>query len=189
MTVRLANGMVDVDGTLLDILDRFAGAMRGAFADKVTRLPGWNAIRAILGRSLCTAVATLAAAATAGRHARRVAGHSEAFAPAQARPARRAPLQPEAAAMPGPLSTDPGVVPDVATGMPRHGLSRRLDPPALPGVIATLQCADGHRAKPHPSMAPACLPMPRLRQATPFSWAIPPSTWGRPARPLSRLSV
>ncbi|MBB3694266.1 HAD-IA family hydrolase [Sphingomonas sp. BK580] len=150
MSPRLA--VFDCDGTLVDSQANICRAMEAAFAGHGLPAPARESIRGIVGLSLVEAMAVLAPAAGAARHAALAADYKTAFQRMRA----------EAALDPEPLYD--GLVDaldalatagwrlGVATGKSDRGLALLLAHHGLTERFVTLQTADRHPSKPHPSM-------------------------------------
>lgn len=149
----------DMDGTLIDSQHLIVDAMHGAFTLGGHPLPTREEILAIVGLSLEEAVASLAPHLE--RHeTRRLADHYRAGFVAQraAGPAApEAPLYPGARAALERLAADPGTLLGIATGKARRGLDHSFEVHDIGSFFVTLQTADRHPSKPHPSMLLAAL--------------------------------
>lgn len=145
----------DVDGTLVDSQNHITHAMGFAF-DQVglTPLPK-SQVLSIVGLSLPVAVAQLAPDVDADTQARIVAGYKESFM--RARLDSAAPLYPGAMECLDRLSDRDDLLLAVATGKSRRGLDAMIAAHGLQGRFLSLQTADGHPSKPHPSMLHAAL--------------------------------
>lgn len=145
----------DVDGTLIN-----SGAMIGAAMDAAWRAEGLEpppraATLSIVGLSLPVAMARLAPALPESRRDRLVAAYKVAFGTLRA--TELAPLYPGARAALDALAARPGTVLGIATGKSRRGLDHVLDAHGLTGHFVTIQVADNHPSKPHPSMLHAAM--------------------------------
>ena len=145
----------DVDGTLVDSQNHITHAMGFAF-DQVglTPLPK-SQVLSIVGLSLPVAVAQLAPDVDADTQARIVAGYKESFM--RARLDSAAPLYPGAMEGLDRLADRDDLLLAVATGKSRRGLDAMIAAHGLQGRFLSLQTADGHPSKPHPSMLHAAL--------------------------------
>ncbi|MDO5648093.1 HAD-IA family hydrolase [Paracoccus sp. (in: a-proteobacteria)] len=140
----------DVDGTLADSQGLIDHAMRFAFrAAGLDPLPR-ERVLSIVGLSLPEAAATLLPDADEATRAQVVQGYREAYA--QARMAQAAPLYPGAVDCLDRLAVRDDLLLAVATGKSRRGLDALLAAHDLQGRFISLQTADGHPSKPHPSM-------------------------------------
>lgn len=145
----------DVDGTLVDSQNHITHAMGFAF-DQVglTPLPK-SQVLSIVGLSLPVAVAQLAPDLDAQTQARIVAAYKDSFM--RARLDSAAPLYPGAMACLDRLAERDDLLLAVATGKSRRGLDAMIAAHGLQGRFLSLQTADGHPSKPHPSMLQAAL--------------------------------
>jgi len=149
----------DVDGTLVDSQHLIVGAMEYAFAAAGQPMPARETVLGIVGLSLPEAMALLAAGlpeGTAGHlvehYRERSIAHRRAGGAAAV-----APLYPGARAALERLSARPGTLIGVATGKARRGLDHVVEAHGLGHLLATVQTADDHPSKPHPSMLLAAL--------------------------------
>lgn len=153
--VRLA--LFDCDGTLADSQHHICTAMEAAFARVGEPAPPRATIRRAVGLSLGHVIAVLAPDADEDRRARLVEAYRTAFFDLRAG---------------GTMGTEPlfeGIAPllealsragwcmGVATGKSDRGLAHLLEHHAIGGHFATLQTADRHPSKPHPSMIEAAM--------------------------------
>ena len=149
--------LFDCDGTLVDSQANICRAMEECFA--VSRLdpPPREAIRRIVGLSLVPAIAQLLPAAETGQHEAMAEAYKRAFFAMRASGA----LDPE------PLFDGvaeaietlhaKGWLLGVATGKSDRGLAHILAHHGLAHRFVTLQTADRHPSKPHPSMIEAAI--------------------------------
>ena len=144
----------DVDGTLVDSQGHIHAAMAAAFEGEGREAPSREAVRAVIGLSLPQAVGRLA-----GRPAPDLVGaYKEAYAAlaATAGSAEAAPLFPGAREALDALAGR-GWALGIATGKLRRGLASVLATHGLAPLFETVQVADDHPSKPHPSMIRAAL--------------------------------
>lgn len=153
MTLRLV--VFDVDGTLVDSQQLILGAMAQAFAALDLPCPPRAQVLGIVGLSLPVAMARLAPGLGTADQDRLVAAYRTAFG--QMRLDQVAPLYPGAQAALDLLAQDPALLLGVATGKSRRGLEALLAAHGLADRFVTLQVADDHPSKPHPSMLLAAL--------------------------------
>jgi phosphoglycolate phosphatase len=149
MTVKLA--VFDCDGTLSDGQAAICAAMAEAFAEGGLAAPDPHEVRRIVGLSLPSAIARLAPEHPPETHTRVVGAYKQAFFNARQRGLVHEPLFDGIAALLSRLH-GAGWTLGVATGKSDRGLTGCL---AMHGVIdlfVTLQTADRHPSKPHPSM-------------------------------------
>lgn len=145
----------DVDGTLVDSQNHILAAMERAFAAAGARLPDRAEVLSIVGLSLPDAVERLVPHLAADIRAKIVEAYRQSFG--QLRSRSLSPLFPGAAEALRALHARRDVLLGVATGKSRRGLSHLLDAHRLEGHFATVQVADDHPSKPHPSMLRAAL--------------------------------
>ncbi|GAB4388390.1 HAD-IA family hydrolase [Albidovulum sp.] len=156
----------DVDGTLIDSQDHILAAMAEAFAAEGEPVPPRPRILSVVGLSLPVAVARLAPHLPPDRQARIEAAYRAGFARLRAAPAREtAPLFPGARAALEALGGCEGVLLGIATGKSRRGLDHVLAEHGMTGLFDTVQVADDHPSKPHPSMLHAALAETGVRAA------------------------
>ena len=153
--IRLA--VFDCDGTLVDSHANICRAMEAAFAGVRVDPPSREAIRGIVGLSLVEAVAVLAPHADAGFHDTVAADYKAAFQ--RMRADGELDAEPLYDGLGDALDTlaDDGWVFGVATGKSDRGLAHVLAHHGLADRFVTLQTADRHPSKPHPSMIHAAL--------------------------------
>lgn len=154
MTARLA--LFDCDGTLIDGQASICEAMEAAFAAHGLATPPRNDVRRGVGLSLPVAVRGLLPDAPASLHAAVVDAYKQAFRAARIEGRLSQPLVPGIREVLDAL-VGSGWVLGVATGMSDRGLAHCLEANGITHHFATLQTADRHPSKPHPSMAEAAL--------------------------------
>jgi phosphoglycolate phosphatase len=126
----------DCDGTLVDSQANICLAMEHAFGEAGLEPPSRHATRRIVGLSLVEAMRVLLPEADEAQH-RDMLEHE--------------PLYDGIAALLSAMDDD-GWLLGVATGKSDRGLERCLDHHGIRGLFVTLQTADRHPSKPHPSM-------------------------------------
>jgi len=142
----------DCDGTLVDSQHMILSAMHTTFADAGLPAVSDTKVRSIVGLSLYEGMQLLLPQAPADQlHAMEESYKRNFYR-----------LRVEEAAGPDPLYKgtlealqaleNAGYLLGVATGNSRRGLDRVLEEHDLAGMFVTLQTADGHPSKPHPSM-------------------------------------
>ena len=141
----------DCDGTLVDSGADICAAMDRSFAGEGLAPPPHAATRGIVGLSLPEAIAALAPELDAPLRARLADGYKAAFHALRAEGAIGEPLYDGIAAVLETLAAD-GWLLGVATGKSDRGLALCLERHGLARPFATLQTADRHPSKPHPSM-------------------------------------
>ena len=149
MTVRLA--VFDCDGTLSDGQAAICSAMAEGFAEAGLAAPDPHQVRRIVGLSLPSAIARLAPDETPETHARAVAAYKAAFFRARERGTLHEPLFDGVPALLARLH-GAGWTLGVATGKSDRGLTGCLTMHGIFDLFVTLQTADRHPSKPHPSM-------------------------------------
>lgn len=153
--VRLA--IFDCDGTLVDSHANICRAMEAAFAGVRVDPPSREAIRGIVGLSLVEAVAALAPNAEPSFHAAVAADYKSAFQRMRADGALDAEPLYDGLVEALDVLADHGWIFGVATGKSDRGLAHVLAHHGLTERFVTLQTADRHPSKPHPSMILAAL--------------------------------
>ncbi|MCV2876927.1 HAD-IA family hydrolase [Rhodobacteraceae bacterium XHP0102] len=148
----------DVDGTLIDSQAHIVASMERAFAGIGLPAPSRAATMSIVGLSLPVAMMKLVPD-NASAHPALVEAYKQAFQDLRlsAQGASLAPLFAGAREMLGQLHQDPRFVLAVATGKSRRGMEYVLDLHNLRPIFASVQVADDHPSKPHPSMVETCL--------------------------------
>ena len=149
MTNRLA--IFDCDGTLSDGQAAVCLSMEKAFAAASLPAPDPGLVRRIVGLSLPMAVQQLAPQADAQAQAAIVQTYKDAFRAMRQDGSLREPLYPGMEALVRSLHTKRWSL-GVATGKSDRGLKATLAANGLLDCFASLQTADRHPSKPHPSM-------------------------------------
>jgi phosphoglycolate phosphatase len=144
--------LFDCDGTLVDSQANICRAMEECFA--VSRLdpPPREAIRRIVGLSLVPAIAQLLPEAEAGQHEAMAEDYKRAFFAMRASGALAPEPLFEGVADAIETLDAKGWLLGVATGKSDRGLRHILEHHGLYDRFVTLQTADRHPSKPHPSM-------------------------------------
>ena len=143
--------LFDCDGTLIDSQVSICLAMEAAFARSGLSAPPRASIRRIVGLSLIEAVARLIPDTDAALHAGIAAEYKSAFWQLRADGMVDEPLFDGIADLLAHLAKE-GWLLGVATGKSDRGLALALDHHGLTDRFVTLQTADRHPSKPHPSM-------------------------------------
>jgi len=147
--VRLA--VFDCDGTLVDGQAAVCNAMEAAFAEAALPAPPRHEVRRIVGLSLPVAIRRLAGDADEETVALAVDAYKRAFFAARSAGQVIEPLYDGIEDLLGDMRSA-GWLLGVATGKSDRGLRNCLANHGLLGHFLTLQTADRHPSKPHPSM-------------------------------------
>lgn len=146
----------DIDGTLVDSRATIVACARDAFLRAGLEPPAPEAIQRIVGLSLAEAMRVLLGRDDAELCERIAAHYRDAFFARRQRPEHEEPLFPGAAEIVRELDAA-GHVLGVATGKALRGLRAVLERHGLAAHFVTLQTADRHPSKPHPSMLLAAM--------------------------------
>jgi phosphoglycolate phosphatase len=146
----------DCDGTLVDSQAAICRAMEESFAAHRLEPPPREATRRIVGLSLVEAMRAILPDADAALHRSLAEGYKTAFQQMRARGHVEEPLYPGIPELLDTLEAG-GWLLGVATGKSDRGLGLCLACHGLSRRFVTLQTADRHPSKPHPSMAEAAL--------------------------------
>lgn len=148
----------DVDGTLIDSQAHIVAAMQAAFDANDLPAPARANTLAIVGLSLPVAMARLA---PDHPHAQAplVEAYKDAFATLRRSPegAALSPLFPGARDALDRLAAEDHTRLAIATGKSRRGMDHILELHGFGDLFQSVQVADDHPSKPHPSMVHACL--------------------------------
>lgn len=147
--LRLA--IFDCDGTLVDSQANICMAMEHAFEEAGLQPPARHATRRIVGLSLVEAMRQLLPDAEDRLHQDMAERYKQAFFTLRGNGLVDEPLYDGMAAVLSELDEN-GWLLGVATGKSDRGLDRCLDHHGIKGLFVTLQTADRHPSKPHPSM-------------------------------------
>ncbi|MGB3721855.1 MAG: HAD-IA family hydrolase [Pacificimonas sp.] len=142
----------DCDGTLLDSQANIVAAMDACFHQNAMTPPPANTTRRIVGLSLPEAMAQLLPDADSGFHGKLAEDYKRCYQDMRAR--RTLALEP---LYDGTLDAmarleAAGWLLAVATGKSDRGLNHALEHHGIHGRFISLQTADRHPSKPHPSM-------------------------------------
>lgn len=154
MTLRLA--IFDCDGTLVDSQADICAAMDLAFTAAGLTPPERHDTRRVVGLSLHEAMRALHPHGAHDDHAALAEHYRQAFRQRRQHGAVAEPLYEGIATLIRDLDST-GWLLGVATGKSDRGLVHCLETHGLSGHFVTLQTADRHPSKPHPSMIEACL--------------------------------
>jgi phosphoglycolate phosphatase len=147
----------DCDGTLIDSQVNIIRAMESSFARHALPLPDPHATRRIVGLSLVEAMQALLPQAEPALHISLAEDYKSAFQRLRAdRTLDAEPLYPGIRALLDALHGD-GWQLAVATGKSDRGLKLALAHHGIHHLFVSLQTADRHPSKPHPSMLRAAL--------------------------------
>lgn len=141
----------DVDGTLVDSQANIIRAVSDCFDRQQLAVPDHHAIRRIVGLSLVEAMQALLPEADGALHLALAEDYKTAFQRLRGQGLVDEPLFPGAREALRALHAA-GHVLGVATGKSDRGLASCLEHHGLRGLFTTLQTADRHPSKPHPSM-------------------------------------
>jgi phosphoglycolate phosphatase len=158
----------DCDGTIVDSQHVIVAAMERAFADAGLNAPPRAEILGVVGLSLVPAISQLLALRDGGvgtraatmpttnadpELARRMAdSYKLGFQHLRRDPANHEPLYAGARTAIEALAARDDVVLGIATGKSRRGVDVLFERERLGHLFATIQTADDHPSKPHPSM-------------------------------------
>lgn len=157
----------DCDGTLVDSQHNICAAMEHAFAEAGLLPPPPERTRRVVGLSLVEAMQAVAPDLPADLHVELAEHYKAAFQRMRALGSVQEPLFEGVAELLDSLESD-GWLLGVATGKSDRGLALCLDCHGLARRFASLQTADRHPSKPHPSM---------IEQAMADAGAGPKTTW------------
>lgn len=148
--------LFDCDGTLVDSQHNICAAMEECFAAAGLEAPARERTRAVVGLSLIEAMRAMLPDADHRTHVELAEDYKRAFQGMRSRGAVDEPLFDGVAALIDRLEAD-GWLLGVATGKSDRGLALCLEAHGLAGRFITLQTADRHPSKPHPSMIEAAM--------------------------------
>jgi len=154
MSPRLA--IFDCDGTLVDSQADICAAMDAAFGAHGLTPPERTQTRRVVGLSLPEAMRQLHPGGADDDHAALAERYKDAFRERRRAGAVAEPLYEGIAELVRELDAA-GWLLGVATGKSDRGLAHCLETHGLSGHFVTLQTADRHPSKPHPSMVEAAL--------------------------------
>lgn len=141
----------DCDGTLVDSQANICMAMEHAFEEAGLDPPSRLAIRRVVGLSLVESMRILLPDAAEPVHQDMAEKYRTSFLTLRNNGLVDEPLYDGMAALLSAMD-ESGWLLGVATGKSDRGLIRCLDHHAIRGLFITLQTADRHPSKPHPSM-------------------------------------
>lgn len=141
----------DCDGTLVDSGATIYAALGAAFAEHRLQLPPPEVSRRVIGLSLTEAMAALLPDAPAQQHSALAEDYKRAFWQLRAEGKVEEPLFEGVLELLDALELD-GWLLAVATGKSDRGLKHCLKSHGIHARFVSLQTADRHPSKPHPSM-------------------------------------
>jgi len=141
----------DCDGTLVDSGATIHAALAEAFAENGLELPPPQVSRRVIGLSLTEAMAVLVPDAPADEHVKLSDDYKRAFQRLRAEGRVEEPLFDGVLELLDALEAD-GWLLAVATGKSDRGLRHCLESHGIHARFVSLQTADRHPSKPHPSM-------------------------------------
>ena len=141
----------DCDGTLVDSCGNIFSALSGAFSDHGLSVPPPDVTRRVIGLSLVEAIATLVPNEDRDSHVLLAESYKRHFQLARFEGRVEEPLFEGIAELLDTLEAE-GWLLAVATGKSDRGLAHCLDCHGYAKRFISLQTADRHPSKPHPSM-------------------------------------
>ena len=142
----------DCDGTIADSQHAIHRAMQMAFGTLGLTAPPRERVRTVVGLSLVEAIARLLVETERDKAPMLAECYKRAFAELRTRPNHQEPLFPGLADLISRLHAHKDVLLGIATGKSTRGVERLLKNEGLHHCFTTLQTADHHPSKPHPSM-------------------------------------
>lgn len=144
--------LFDCDGTIVDSQHAISAAMEAAFTAHGLVAPERSRIVEVVGLSLVSAVRELIPEHDPAMIERVADTYKDAFGNLRRQAAHEEPMFPLARETIHALAEAPGVVLGLATGKSRRGVDAVIERESLHGLFETIQTADHHPSKPHPSM-------------------------------------
>lgn len=141
----------DVDGTLVDSQHMIVAALTSAFAEEGLALPDRKEMLSVVGLSLIEAMERLAPG-DPEQHVRLATAYKDAFSSLRQDPANAEPLFDGALEAICDLAARDECLLGIATGKSRRGVHHLFERFDLHDSFHTVQTADDHPSKPHPSM-------------------------------------
>jgi phosphoglycolate phosphatase len=159
MSSALRLAVFDMDGTLIDSKLQIIEAMTRGFDAVGQPRVSDAAVLSIVGLSLPEAMRVLVPGAPEDLVAALAAAYKSGFVALRAEKGgeAQAAMYPGARAALDRLATRDALFMGVATGKAKRGLDHAVAAHDLHGLFQTMQTADGHPSKPHPSMLHACM--------------------------------
>jgi len=143
--------LFDCDGTLVDSQHNICAAMEECFAAAGLAAPARERTRSVVGLSLVEAMRALLPESEVEFHASLAEDYKRAFQAMRARGLAEEPLYEGVRELIDRLDAE-GWLLGIATGKSDRGVALCLEHHGLAGRFITLQTADRHPSKPHPSM-------------------------------------
>ena len=141
----------DCDGTLVDSGAPIYAALKESFAESGLQAPSLEVSRKVIGLSLVEAMTSLLPELASDRHVALAEGYKRAFMRLRAAGEVEEPLFDGVIELLDALEHD-GWLLAVATGKSDRGLRHCLESHGIHARFMSLQTADRHPSKPHPSM-------------------------------------
>ena len=142
----------DVDGTLVDSRAIIAASLTTAFRAEGLPVPERDRMLSIVGLSLVEAMKALVPEEDHAVHERLGAAYKQAFWEHRSRGEHTEGLFEGAHDLLSRLRERGDVLLGIATGKSRRGVAHLIETHGFHGWFATIQTADDHPSKPHPSM-------------------------------------
>lgn len=147
----------DCDGTIVDSQHMIVAAMNAAFAMTGRAPPPREAVLSVVGLSLVEAILGLCPEAAPDEAIALAESYKAAFQALRRSGNHTEPLYPGLRACIEDLAARPDVLLGIATGKSRRGVAAVLEREDLARCFHTVQTADTHPSKPHPSMIHAAM--------------------------------
>ncbi len=142
----------DCDGTLIDSQHAIFACMAQAFDTAGLQAPSRAEVLGIVGLSLPEALLALAPRESEAMRRQLIEAYRSGFVGVRERLGEREQVYEGIAAAIGALSARGDTVLGIATGKSKRGVARLLAQEGWEGNFFTIQTADDHPSKPHPSM-------------------------------------
>ncbi len=142
----------DCDGTIVDSQHAISSAMSVAFEGHGLEQPERSDVIAVVGLSLVEAVSRLLPQGAQDQAVPIAESYKHAFAELRQQPHHQEPLFPGAAETIAALARRDDFLLGIATGKSRRGVDALFEREGLADYFVTIQTADDHPSKPHPSM-------------------------------------
>ncbi len=142
----------DCDGTLIDSQHAIFGSMSQAFGTLGLPAPSRAEVLGIVGLSLPEALAVLAPKESDVVRRELIDTYKNGFVGVRARPDHQETLYDGISAVVTALAAHSDTVLGIATGKSKRGVARLIAQEGWEGHFMTIQTADDHPSKPHPSM-------------------------------------